>query len=156
MADPFIALGVAGNIVALLEFSWNLLAETRTIYKSATGAGENNALLSTIANDVTRLSDAINLSPASGDDLKALVLESRGIAKDLLEAVTRLKVQGENNTWKSFKAALKSVWKRGEIEAFSRRLAMVQGQIASHVQLLILCGPQQFKMSSLTAGSPLT
>ncbi len=126
------------SIIALLEFSWKLLADTRTIYKSATGVGEDHALLSTIAEDVRRLSDTITCSPASCDDLKALVAESRAVAEHLLKVVTKLQVQGEKNAWNSFRAALKSVWKRGEIEAFSQRLAKLQGQIASHVQLLIL------------------
>jgi hypothetical protein len=138
MPDPFTVLGTASSIIAFLEFSWKLLADTRTIYKSATGENEDNQILSIIAEDISRLGYAIIVSSAAGDDLQVLVKESQKIAQDLLEALTTLKVQGKNTTWKCFMVALKEVWRKGKIEAFSQRLAKLQAQVASHVQMLIL------------------
>jgi hypothetical protein len=141
MADPFTILGTASSIITLLEFSWKLLADTRTIYKSATGNNEDNVILSVIAEDVNRLGNAITVSPDCGDDLKTLVDLAYGVSRDLAEALDKLKVQGTKTAWKSFVVALKDVWRNGQIEAFSHRLAKLQTQIASHIQLLILYGP---------------
>ncbi|KAH6880104.1 hypothetical protein B0T10DRAFT_582146 [Thelonectria olida] len=140
MADPFTILGTTSSIITLLEFSWKLLAETRTIYKSATDENEDNAFLSAIADDATRLGDAITVSPGCGDDLQALVTNAQGVARDLLEVLDKLKVHGTKTVWKSFLVALKDVWRNGQIEAFSHRLAKLQAQIGSHIQLLILNG----------------
>lgn len=138
MSDPFTALGAASSIVALLEFAWKLLANTKKICTTATGETDDQATLSAIAEDVSRLGDAITISPRCEQDLMNLVKESKKVALDLLEALAELKVQGENSVWKSFAVALRTVWKKGKIEAFSYRLAKLQGQVASHVQLMIL------------------
>jgi hypothetical protein len=138
MVDPFTVLGTTSSILALLEFCWKLLGDTRTIYKSATGESEDKEVLSAIAEDVSRLGDAITVSHPCGNDLEVLVNKSQKIAKDLLQALAALKVQGNKTTWKCFMVALKDVWRKGKIEAFSQRLAKLQVQVATHVQMLIL------------------
>lgn len=136
MADPFTILGTASSIVSLLELAWKLLAETHSVYRSAGQSGDN-IFLSIIADDVSRLNDKIVASPACNADLQDLVQKSRKITEELLEALGELQVK-DATVWKSFTVALKEVWKRGKIEAFSARLAKLQTQVASHIQLEIL------------------
>lgn len=138
MSDPFSVLSTTSGIVSLLEFTWKLLAETRTIYKSAEGTTEECIVLSTVANDVKFLGNAITDSPSCDESLLKLVQESRRIAEELLKAVESLTVKGDNNSWKSFAVAPKQVWKKGKLEEFSKRLSWIKGQVASNVQVMIL------------------
>ncbi|RSL42514.1 hypothetical protein CEP51_016472 [Fusarium floridanum] len=147
MADPLTALGTASAIITFLEFSWKLLANTRAVYQSATGLyasknGENdeNMLLALVAKDVKTLGDAVIASPAAGNDMEDLVRTSQGIAEDLLKALDKLKVKGDKTVWKSVTVALKDVWGKSKVEDFSRRLAKLQVQVASHIQLSLLNG----------------
>lgn len=138
MSDPFSVLSTTSGIISLLEFTWKLLAETRTIYRSSVGTTEECIVLSTVANDVKSLGKAITDSPSCGEGLLKLVEESRRIVDELLAAVDSLTVKGDKNAWKSFAAALKQVWKKGKLEEFSKRLSWIQGQVASNVQVMIL------------------
>ncbi|KAK5999159.1 hypothetical protein PT974_01549 [Cladobotryum mycophilum] len=138
MVDPLTALGAASSIIAILEFSWKLLASTQKIYQM--GENEGNATLSTISQDARRLADSIVSSEDYSKDLQALVKESRKVAQELIDALEKLKVQGKKTMGKSFMVALKEIWNKGKIEAFSQKLAKLQAQVASHVQILILNG----------------
>ncbi|KAI1655760.1 hypothetical protein F4813DRAFT_152812 [Daldinia decipiens] len=138
MADPFTALGTASSIITFVEFTWKLLTNTHTIYKSATGETEDSTTLSIIAKDVASLGAAIIASPGCEYELQILVKEAQSIAHDLLEALNKLKGQGAKTVWKSFVVALKEVWQGSQVEAFSQRLTKFQTQIALHIQMSIL------------------
>ncbi|KAI1256787.1 hypothetical protein MGN70_001913 [Eutypa lata] len=140
MADPISSLGTATNIITLVEFTWKLLTNTKNVYQSATGENENNLVLAVVAEDIKNLSDAIDASPGSGKDMQTLVQTSRKIAGELLKALDHLKVKGKKTVWKSLTVALKDVWHRGKIEEFSQRLAQLQAQVASHMQISLLNG----------------
>lgn len=135
MADPLAALGAASSIVALLEFSWKLFSSTKEVYQSATGQNDDNLVLEIIAKDITRLSDSISTSSGLDNDLKTLIKESHAVAGDLLQVLNRLKIKGSGTIWRSFQVALKDVWKKDQIEAFSRRLSRLQSQVTLHIQL---------------------
>jgi hypothetical protein len=96
MSDPFAILGTAGSVLTLVEFAWKLLADTRKIYKSASGENAGNAVLSTITEDVTRLGDTLALSSSYDDYLRALVEEAQSVARNLLEVLNKLKIHGTN------------------------------------------------------------
>lgn len=139
MADPLAALGAASSIITLIEFSWKLFSSTKEVYQSATGQNEDNLVLEIVTKDVTRLNESINSSSSGLDsDLKALIKEARKVSDDLLKALDRLKAKHGTTVWTSFHVALKDVWKKDQIEGFSRRLARLQNQVASHIQLRLV------------------
>jgi hypothetical protein len=43
--DPLTAIGLAGNVVQLVDFSYDLVPETRDIYYSKSGISTRNAQL---------------------------------------------------------------------------------------------------------------
>lgn len=137
MADPFTILGTASSIVALLEFSWKLLAETHAIYKSQAGQSDDHLFLADITEDVSRLNKKIVASPSCSADLDDLVQKSGKIAAELLAALAALQAK-DGTVWKSFTVALKDVWNKGKIETFSQRLAKLQSRVASHIQMEIM------------------
>ena len=97
-----------------------------------------------VAEDIKKLSDIIDASPGgSGKDMQTLVqtfqkIAGRGRAGGLPKALSHLKVRGKKTVWKSLTVALKDVWHRSKIEGFSQRLAQLQAQVASHMQISLL------------------
>jgi hypothetical protein len=139
MADPFAALGLAGNIITFVDFTWKLLSGAHSIYRSHSGTSESNELLQIIARDVSSLSNAVLIEESSFKDLDlyGLATETRRVADEILNALEKLKVHGGKSRWKSLKAALKDVWSREEIENLEQRLSKLQAQVTAHVQQLM-------------------
>lgn len=119
--DPFTALGIAGNVVQFVDFTWKLILGSRAIYNSSTGTSKDHAVIHTIAAVVTRLSDGITSSGAS-PELEKLATESKRIADELLKLLEKLKVKGKKTVWQSFAVAMKEVCSRHDIdELYTRR-----------------------------------
>ncbi|KAK3324530.1 hypothetical protein B0T19DRAFT_486683 [Cercophora scortea] len=140
MDGPFTVLGLAGNIVKFVDFTWRLFAETHTIYNSTSGLSQENADLETIARHLTQLTLELSASPSSTKELRGLSHECQAIAQELCDAISRLKPRAGDGikTWASFTAALRAVWKQGKITHLCNRLSKMQVQLAAHVQGLIL------------------
>ncbi len=137
IADPFTALGVAGNIITFVDFTWKLFSGAHAIYRSQSGSSDKNAVLEVIARDVSTLSDAIVVEQSQSEALRSLATKSKRVAEKVLEALEKLKVQGSNSRWKSLKVALKEVWSHSEIDGLEKALSALQSQVTSHVQYLM-------------------
>lgn len=137
MADPFAALGLAGNIITLIDFTWKLVAGAHTIYRSHSGTSDENAVLEVIVHDISSLSDAVVVDQARSEKLRLLAAESKRVAEELLRALDKLKAKDHNSRWASLKAALKEVWSRGEIENLEKSLSKLQAQVTAHIQHLM-------------------
>lgn len=135
--DLFSALGLASNIISLVDFTWKLVAGTQAIYQSQSGTSEENAVLEIITRDMRRLGDAIVIDDAHSGALHTLAVESKNIADQLLRAMDKLRAKSRHSSWASFKAALRDVWSRSEIQALYRRLSELQKQITIHIQYLM-------------------
>ena len=120
--DPWTALGAAGNIAQFVEYTCKVVLTTTSVYKS--GATETTTELTTIANDVERLSDAIGLdnSKLYPSQLKNLAAQCKTLAADLVKALSRLRTEGKHSRWGSFLVALKEIWKHSQISEFVNRL----------------------------------
>jgi hypothetical protein len=142
MADAFSALGLAGNIITFVDFTWKLLSGAHDIYRSHSGTSEGNELLQIIARDVSSLSNAVLAEQSSFEDsnLYGLATETKRVADEVVNALEKLKVQGTKSRWKSLRAALKDVWSREEIENLEQRLSKLQVQVSAHVQHLMGSG----------------
>ena len=60
--ESFAALGTAAAIVQFIEFGGNLLADSREIFISATGASAENATLEDLAENLSNLSNKLAVS----------------------------------------------------------------------------------------------
>jgi len=133
--DPLSALGLAGNIITFVDFSWKILAEANSIYKSPTGASEEAAFLEKIVRDVNGHADALAAFPGDGQ-LRELANETRAIASELLNGLSMLQARTGRSRWKSFVVALKEVWGRDKTESLLKRLQMLQDRINSHLHYI--------------------
>ena len=137
MADPFSALGLAGNILTFVQFTCDLISGAHDIYQSQSGASGQNAVLALVSRDVASLSGKITTEQGHSEDLRALVAESQRLASEVVDALEKLKVKGPKTRWASLKVALKDVWNRAEIEDLEQRLSKLQVQVTAHVQHLM-------------------
>ena len=138
--DPITTIGLAGNIVQFVDFSWGLLCESKRLYDSGTGASAENDVLDTIADDVIRLSDALTAPSAIGavpDQMRDLARQCKGVAYELLTILDHVKAKGPRKKWTSFVAALRSVWKKEEIEGLVTRMEKLRNQMQTHLQWML-------------------
>jgi hypothetical protein len=141
MLDPLTALSVAGTIVQFVDFSGKLLAKSREIYKSASGASIDNNQLEAIAKDLeglnARLRKPLPSQQSLGESDTSLVKlgeQCAGVAAELILALEELKVRGATHLrWKSFRKALKSVRKREEVDAITLRLRSFREELNLHI-----------------------
>ena len=136
--DPLSALGLAGNIVQFLDFTWNLITETKRIVTSADGVSYENRLLETIMDDMQELTKSIAPSPNSSPQLKKLAAECAAISSDILSALASLKAKGQHTHWDSFLLALKQSWRKGKVEKLASRLGRAHSQLSSHMQAIMM------------------
>ncbi len=135
--DPFTALGVAGNIINLVDFTWKLFSGAYTIYRSESGTSDKNAVLEVIARHVSSLSGAVMAEHAHSKDLQSLVSESKSVAEKILGALEKLNFNGSKSRWASLKVALKDVWSQSEIDNLETTLSKLQARVTAHVQHLM-------------------
>ena len=132
------AAGSAAAIVTFVDFSWKLISEAREIYYSASGSTDNNLTFETVANELIRLSSSISTSRSHGGELNTLCKECDVVAKDLLNAIGKLKVKGKHKRWESFASALKSIWGKRELDGLLQRLQKLQVQLSLSLQSIMV------------------
>jgi len=131
--DPLSALGLAGNVVAFVQFSAALIKGTYKIYKSPTGQSEElqdlESIYSKLADFSSRLGKSTVGDPenetAQAGALHQLADMCRSDCEQLLQIVGELKVNGNSRSkpWQSFTKAMAEVWRSNDIANLQKRVA---------------------------------
>lgn len=133
--DPFLALGVAGNIVQFIGFVTKIIHAAADIRGSAAGAAEDDSDIITSTTRLESFLARLEISkPASRLDdeeveLNILASECKRMSEDLLNLVKGLESSDPTSKTQSLGAALKSAWKKPEKDRMERRLEEVQVQL---------------------------
>lgn len=154
--DPFSALGVAGNVVQFVQFSSSIISETREIHQSAAGVSVKNFELKVVAENLSELSDKLSTPRLSIATRTRIPLHACGtteaeeapiyriaslcksIANELLSTVEELEVaNGPRHKWRSFRQALKTVWKKDKIIELQSRLDQLRSQMTVYIVSII-------------------
>ena len=138
--DPVAALGLAGNIVQFVDFSCKVLQDTKNLYGSSTGASAENDVIESICNDLISLNKALTAPSDPGtipDPIVNLASNCQGVAVELLQLLDKIKAHGPKRKWKSFIQALRSVWKKEQIEELVRRMERLRNETQFHLQLML-------------------
>ena len=148
MLDPLTALGVAGNVLQIIDFGFQLVGEGNKIYHATNGALEENKAAEDLANDLSNLTSGLSASQdkwmkAHGDTqldpdevrLRNICDRCTEIAVELRIHLQKLKVQEgvKYRKLKSYKQALISVWRKDQVEAVAGRLEKYQREIDTHI-----------------------
>lgn len=146
--DPLSGAGLAGTVVQFVQFAANLFSVAKEIYRSASGSSEGKESLEAIYTRLSTLSaDLQHPSPttyrsngaqpdkATDAAMGVLAKECKIDCDRLLSVLGRLN-RGHGSFpkwWKSFRAALKELWKGDEIEVLEARIAKHQIQLIMHL-----------------------
>ncbi|KAF8536103.1 hypothetical protein BDD12DRAFT_749607 [Trichophaea hybrida] len=120
MIERLAAIGLVGNIIKFVDFSSKILSKTQQIYRSADGALSENIDTELVTNDLVKMSAGLRVSLNS-------------CAKELLDALEKLKADGRKRKWKSVRKALRAVWSKEEIDGIQKRLSSFRDEINLHI-----------------------
>lgn len=141
--DPTTALGLACNVVQLVDVFWKVVSKSREIYKN--GALPENRDLETITLDLQQvnsrllvfLHQADEKSELSEEDqnVRTLCLSCNKIGGELVARLDLLKVSNRDRNWKSVRQALKSVWIISTLDEIAARLQACRLQLNTRILL---------------------
>jgi hypothetical protein len=136
--DPVSSIGLASSAAQLITFASDLISKSREIYHSADGSLVKNDELGNIARTLQSQSRLVRVrigeqrAPSeTGKELFKLCDAVRDVSQELIDAIESLRSESSSSTWRSFRQALKSVWKERDIEELLRRLEQYRRQIDS-------------------------
>lgn len=148
--EALAAVGLASSIVQFVDFATKIISKGYQYQRSVDGVLDENVELQAIADNLDQLSKGLvtstektspsarrNQNSKENEALKAVAIECQKIANDLGTAVDRLKMTGKRTRWKSFRQALKSQWKKEEIEATLRRLRLAREDLIVHLLVVM-------------------
>ncbi len=129
------SIGLIGNIVQFVDFSGKLISKSAQLYHSSKGALPENTGIETATNHLVLLNNKLKDAATSFSDgaLESLCISCNTVAEELLAALEKVKVKGEQGKWKSIRKALRSVWSKEEIEGLERRLARFREEVNLHI-----------------------
>lgn len=135
--DPLTALGLASNVIQVVDFSIRLVSKGVEIYKD--GSLAENVDAEEITQSLKGLNGKLQRSiqdskcggPLSEEDqsLMGLCANCESVANQLLTRLGQIKVTGKHRKWKSVRQALK----KDEVEELARRLSMYRSEINLNV-----------------------
>ncbi|KAE8453239.1 hypothetical protein EG329_011306 [Mollisiaceae sp. DMI_Dod_QoI] len=140
--DPLTAVGLASNILQFVSFASDLFSGTQKLYGSNAGATAEHVELESLTRNLRKLAEnaklpetyeSIHLSKDE-ETLKNLSEQCMEVSNELLSVLDGLKVKGDDHrVWASFSQALKSIWKKEEIDSLRNRLDRIGAQLSAHI-----------------------
>jgi hypothetical protein len=128
-----------------VDFSSKLFYVSREISRSVSGTTREKEELSDITSHLQRLCDQILVPPPSIDPqtgpppedaaLRKLAENCKAAGEELLVVLRTIQSQGQGKKgkWQNFRAALSTIWKKGDIDAMSRRLESYKSTLILHL-----------------------
>lgn len=147
MLDPLTALGLAGNLIGLIQFSYEIVSEGNKLYHDASGVLTQNKAVEEVSSDLAELSESLKAKQeewrlAHGrtaldpDELRLRNLCDRcvEVAYELQIQLNKLKAkEGRAKRLRSYKQALIAVWRKDDVEELERRLERYQKEVDTRV-----------------------
>ena len=146
--DPLSAISLAGSIAQFLNYATKLVSKGHALYKSSEGALAENLDLEVVANNLIdvnfRVVQSYSRIPSTSSSnattslidqqsLRSIAESCDNVAKQLLDILQKLKVQGPHRTWKSVRQAIKSVWNKAHIDELRGRMEGYREQMIFHL-----------------------
>lgn len=143
--ESFAALGVASNILQIVDFAARLVSRGYQVYHSADGRTQEHVNLITIADSLSQLSrDMVaneenwrQETTAAYKQLVALQDEIEDVVRKIHEAIDKARVKESHKVWASVYQAIRSVRSDKEISELASRLNNIR-QRANTVLLISL------------------
>jgi ankyrin repeat protein len=147
MLDPLSALGLAGNLVQVIQFSYDIVSEGNKIYKDASGVLTQNKAIEEVSSDLANLTENLKTKQeewrvAHGrSSLDAEEILLRNLCDRCVEVAFELQIQlnklkakeGRTKRLRSYKQALIAIWRKDEVEELEKRLKRYQKELDTRV-----------------------
>jgi hypothetical protein len=138
MAEGLAAIGLAGNIIQFISFGSALVSKSREFHQSASGISTELVDLELVSRNIKRLNAQILAKINTSTELCDVAKSCNAIADQLLGAISEIRndIKPSHRTptrWRSFRKALKCIWKKEQIEDLKSRLVLLRDQVALHV-----------------------
>jgi ankyrin repeat protein len=149
MLDPLTALGLAGNLIQVIQFSYDIVSEGNKIYNDSGSVHGQNKTAEEVATDLSELTQNLKAKQeewrvAHGrTSLEPDETRLRNLCDRCVEVAYELQIQlnklkakdGRGKRLKSYKQALISVWRKDDIEEIAARLKRYQQELDTRVLL---------------------
>ena len=139
--DPLTALGLAANIIQLVDYSTKVINGAREIYGSASGITEEHRSLQSIVIQMKELSS--KLLPTTGtsrsDDEEAVcrvAAECNIISDQILELLGKIKPKNSKSKHQVALAAVKNKFREKGRSELEKRLVNCRSQLELHLNVL--------------------
>jgi hypothetical protein len=136
--ESIAVLGIASNIIQIVDFSSRIVARGRELYHSTDGRIEEHVSLDVAAQNLLELSRELQRSVVSDDprprtavdqQLIDLKVKTEQIAKDLRSSLENVQLTGPHRKWKSIHQALRTISTDKEVSDIANRLDQVRKQV---------------------------
>ncbi|KAF2823870.1 hypothetical protein CC86DRAFT_384404 [Ophiobolus disseminans] len=136
--ESIAALGLASNIVQIVDFSSRIISRGHELYKSANGRTEEHDILDSAASNLSELHKDLQVSGSTGNPRKLrasdrqlleLKLQSQKVVAELSAALAKARVSGPHQKWQSVYQALKSVSTDKDISNLANQLDDIRKQV---------------------------
>jgi hypothetical protein len=138
MAEGLAAIGLAGNIIQFISFASVLVSKSREIHQSASGVSSELVDVIHVAKDVRNFSSQLLANPHVPKQLYDIAKCCNAVAQELLSATAEIQKHRRSSTngatqWRSFRKALKCIWKKEQIDELKSRLVLLRDQVSLHL-----------------------
>lgn len=139
--DPITAVGFAASILTFIDFSCAVIGGTYEVYKSTTGTTLENAHITTIVDDLERVTDGL-ISDAEGKpkhtrELCKIAENCHKLSQDLSKILKKLQISDNKSKMKSLKIKIASMRKEKEIVSIEERLDKYRLQILLRLNFML-------------------
>lgn len=145
--DPLTAVGLAGNIVEFISFSYKIISGVNKLLKSPNGTSPENQRLSDFLEDLNSVTQGlmtdIHAKTENEKQLCVLAANCHDLSTELYQILRSLKVGDNKSKWEGLMVMWSSMRKEKEIQTIERRLHGYQSQILIRLQIMFGYGPRQ-------------
>jgi ankyrin repeat protein len=149
MLDPLTALGLAGNLIQVIQFSYDIVSEGNKIYHDSGTVLSQNKTAEEVAADLSELTQSLKAKQEEWrvshgrTALEPDETRLRNVCDRCVEVAYELQIQlnklkakdGRGKRLRSYKQALISVWRKDAIEEIAARLKRYQEELDTRVLL---------------------
>ena len=143
--DPVTALGVAGNVITLVELGAKIFSTSREVFQK--GQVEEYFDLELVVKNIRNISQDLEASLQSTESsaksaqseheviLRRLAERIQEICQEISQVLTKIHIKGRQNKWSSLRAAIRTIWNEDRINALRKRLDEIRQELIVSVLL---------------------
>ncbi|KAF2267333.1 hypothetical protein CC78DRAFT_566278 [Lojkania enalia] len=159
--EVFATIGTISSLVQLVDFSSKCIAKSVRLYQAESGVLDENAAIECALNHLVSLKNELEIPSAVATDrlLQELCIAVTETTSELVHALEKLKVRGENTRWETMRKAIRSVWSKDKVRELEGRLDSFRSELNLHVSVRTrqqLCSLESHIASNLDSSNEMT